>query len=187
MFDLGWSEMMVVGILALIIIGPKDLPKVFKQVSYWVRQLRGMASEFRSGVDEMVRDADLEDAKKIFDTASEFNPKNQFKNLVDPKDEMSKELDIEADLGPGFETPSKELFEELTASDSDKTEASATKTPVTKKTTPKKTTAKTTAAKKPVAKKAASTKAAPKKKAPAKTPAKKSAPKAATKPVKPKA
>lgn len=163
--------MMVIGVTALLIIGPKDLPKVFKQVTLWVRYVRGMANEFRSGVDDMVRDADLEDAKKMFDTASELSPKNQFKSLIDPNDDISKGLDMESDSGLGFDTPSKELFEELTASTPEIEESSPTK-----KTT----------AKKPAVKKAASTKAAPKKKTPAKTTAKKPASKVATKPAKPK-
>lgn len=171
MFDIGWPEMMVIGFVALLVVGPKDMPRVFKQVTHWMRYLRGMANEFRSGVDEMVRDADLEDAKKIFDSANEFNPKNQFKSLVDPDDEMSKELDIEADLNPGFETPSKELFEELTVAEPEETETSPKKTPPTKKT----------AAKKAPAKKATSAKAAPKKKASAKNSAKTSATKPAIK------
>ena len=65
MFDIGWSEMMVIAILALIVIGPKDLPRVLKSVSYWVRKARSLAREFQSGVDEMIREADLDDAKTL--------------------------------------------------------------------------------------------------------------------------
>ena len=93
MFDLGWSEMMIVGVLALIIIGPKDLPRVFKQLSYWIKQLRGMASEFQSGIDEMVKEADLEDVKKIA-TGKSFKPLEDIKSSTEAfKKQVKEQMD----------------------------------------------------------------------------------------------
>ena len=64
MFGVDSSELAVVAILALIFIGPKDLPKVMRTVGYWVGRARGMARHFTSGIENMVREAELEEMEK---------------------------------------------------------------------------------------------------------------------------
>ena len=64
MFGVDSSELAVVAILALIFIGPKDLPKVMRTVGYWVGRIRGMARHFTSGIENMVREAELEEMEK---------------------------------------------------------------------------------------------------------------------------
>ncbi|QAY77363.1 Sec-independent protein translocase protein TatB [Sphingosinicella sp. BN140058] len=64
MFDIGYSELLVVAIVALIVIGPKDLPRVMRTVGQWVGRARGMARHFRSGIDTMIREAELEEMEK---------------------------------------------------------------------------------------------------------------------------
>lgn len=64
MLDIGWSEMAIVALIALIVVGPKDLPKALRTVRAWIAKLRGMAREFQSGVDDLVREADLQDVRK---------------------------------------------------------------------------------------------------------------------------
>jgi len=64
MFGVDSSELAVVAILALIFIGPKDLPKVMRTVGYWVGRVRGMARHFTSGLENMVREAELEEMEK---------------------------------------------------------------------------------------------------------------------------
>ena len=64
MFGVDSSEFAVVAILALIFIGPKDLPKVMRTVGYWVGRVRGMARHFTSGIENMVREAELEEMEK---------------------------------------------------------------------------------------------------------------------------
>ncbi len=64
MFGVDSSELAVVAILALIFIGPKDLPKVMRTVGYWVGRVRGMARHFTSGIENMVREAELEEMEK---------------------------------------------------------------------------------------------------------------------------
>ena len=61
MFGVDSSELAVVAILALIFIGPKDLPRVLRTVGYWVGRVRGMARHFTAGIETMVRDAELEE------------------------------------------------------------------------------------------------------------------------------
>src|SRR5690349_19575533 len=64
MFGVDSSELAVVAILALIFIGPKDLPKVMRTVGYWVGRARGMARHFTSGIENMMREAELEEMEK---------------------------------------------------------------------------------------------------------------------------
>ncbi|MGN6059052.1 MAG: Sec-independent protein translocase protein TatB, partial [Sphingomicrobium sp.] len=64
MFGVDSTELAIVAILALIFIGPKDLPRVMRTVGYWVGRVRGMARHFTSGIENMVREAELEEMEK---------------------------------------------------------------------------------------------------------------------------
>jgi sec-independent protein translocase protein TatB len=64
MFDIAPSEFLLVAFVALVVIGPKDLPKAMRVVGYWVGKARGVARSFRQGFDNMVREAELEEMEK---------------------------------------------------------------------------------------------------------------------------
>jgi sec-independent protein translocase protein TatB len=64
MFDLAWSEILVIAVVAILVVGPKDLPRMMKTVGQWVAKARRMAAHFQSGVDEMIRQSELEDLRK---------------------------------------------------------------------------------------------------------------------------
>jgi sec-independent protein translocase protein TatB len=64
MFDVGYSELLLIAIVALVVIGPKDLPRVMRTVGHWVGRAREMARHFRAGVDTMMREAELEEMEK---------------------------------------------------------------------------------------------------------------------------
>lgn len=66
MFDIGWSELLVIGIVALVVIGPKDLPQAFRIVGQWVSKARVLARELQSHVDDLMREADVQDMKREF-------------------------------------------------------------------------------------------------------------------------
>jgi len=70
MFDIGWSELVVIGIVALIAIGPKELPGVLRAVGQWIGKIKRMASEFQGQFQEAMREAEVADLKKQFDEAS---------------------------------------------------------------------------------------------------------------------
>ena len=63
MFDLGWDEMAVIAVVALVVLGPKELPNALRTVSGLMKQARKLANEFQSGVHQIIREAELEDAK----------------------------------------------------------------------------------------------------------------------------
>ena len=101
MFDIGWTEMMVIAMLALIIIGPKDLPGTLRTVGQWVRKARSLAREFQSGVDEMVREAELDEARKALEATKGGNLTKQIAKAVDPDGELTAEAKaLERDTRP---------------------------------------------------------------------------------------
>ena len=67
MFDIGWGEFLVIGVVALIAIGPKELPGVLRMVGQWVAKARKMAAEFQGQFTEAMREAEMADLKKTFD------------------------------------------------------------------------------------------------------------------------
>ncbi|SFO25301.1 Sec-independent protein translocase protein TatB [Sphingomonas sp. OK281] len=71
MFDIAPSEFLLVAFVALVVIGPKDLPKAMRVVGYWVGKARGVARQFRSGFDSMVREAELEEMEKRWASENE--------------------------------------------------------------------------------------------------------------------
>ena len=89
MFDIGWSEMLIIGAVALIVIGPKELPGALKTFAYWVRQARKLAREFQSGVDDMIRQAELEEAKQAVEEARQ-KLNRDIENAVDPTGEVKQ-------------------------------------------------------------------------------------------------
>ena len=71
MFDIGWSEFVVIAIVALIAIGPKELPGVLRMVGQWMGKARKMAAEFQGQFQEAMREAEMADLKKSFDEVKE--------------------------------------------------------------------------------------------------------------------
>ena len=195
MLDIGWSEMMVVAIIALLIIGPRDLPRVMRTVGQWVKKAQSLAREFQRGIDDMAREADLEDAKKLMDTGRSIaNPKKAVMDAIDPTGAIAEEgKSIKAAVDEGA-PPAKPLAGESKAAKADAEQAAPEAVePAATGATPKAASAKTDTAKTATAKtakpKAATPKAATAKTAKPKAAAAEAAAPKATKPkaAKPKA
>lgn len=88
MFDLGWGELLVVGVVALVVLGPKELPNALRTISNLTKTARKLAGEFQSGVNEIVREADLEDARKAAQAISKGSISKAIEKAVDPTGEM---------------------------------------------------------------------------------------------------
>jgi sec-independent protein translocase protein TatB len=84
LFDLGWSEILLIGVVALVFIGPKDLPKAMRVAGYWVRKARTLSREFQSSIDQMIREAELDEMRQELKKASEFDLNKEFHNTIDP-------------------------------------------------------------------------------------------------------
>src|SRR3954451_11850324 len=71
MFDIGWSELVVIAVVALVAIGPKELPGVLRTVGQWIGKARKLAGEFQGQCGEAMREAEMADLKKSFDEVKE--------------------------------------------------------------------------------------------------------------------
>lgn len=83
MFDLAWSEIALIGVVALIAIGPKDMPVAIRAVAQMVKKARRMASEFQTHVDEMVREANLHEVRDHINDIRSMDIKGKILNAVD--------------------------------------------------------------------------------------------------------
>lgn len=71
MLDMGWTEILLIGVVALIVVGPKDLPRMLRTLGQYAGKLRGMAREFQRSMDDAAREADLEELKDVRKTLNE--------------------------------------------------------------------------------------------------------------------
>src|SRR6478735_11374849 len=67
MFDISWGKLVIIGVVALLVIGPKELPAVLRQLGQWMTKIRRMAAEFQGQFQEAMREAEMADLKKQFD------------------------------------------------------------------------------------------------------------------------
>lgn len=96
MLDVGWTEILVIAVVLIIVVGPKDLPQMLRTFGRMMTKMRGMASDFRHQFDEALREADLEDVKKTIGDAQKLNPLNTIREAVNPLRQMGN--DIRSDL-----------------------------------------------------------------------------------------
>lgn len=89
--------MAIIMLLALIIIGPRDLPRVARTIGQWVRKGRMLAREFQHSLDDMVRETELDDVKKEIEKAGRTDFKKAVENTIDPKGELTKAFETNAD------------------------------------------------------------------------------------------
>jgi sec-independent protein translocase protein TatB len=101
MFDIGWSELLLIGIVALIAIGPKELPGALRTLGQWMAKVRRMASEFQNQFHEAMREAELADLKKEVD---EMATKAQSYAHFDPIDDIRKDIEKAASPPPDLDT-----------------------------------------------------------------------------------
>lgn len=113
MFGLGWGEMVVIGIVALIAIGPKELPTVLRTLGQWMGKVRRMANEFQGQFQEALREAEFADLKKHADDIS--SSVNEFSN-IDPLADVQKDVEREFAETPAAEAkPAETLNADTTA------------------------------------------------------------------------
>jgi len=103
-FGVGYSELFVLALIAVIVIGPKDLPKVLRAFGKMMTKARGMAREFQGHVDSAMKDAGLEDVKKDLQGLKNLNPM-QIKNEIASPSASSKNNDFDKYFGAPDEAP----------------------------------------------------------------------------------
>src|ERR1700739_3115164 len=92
LFDLGMSQLLLIGVVALVFIGPKDLPKALRVAGFWVRKARTLSREFQSSIDQMIREAELDEIRQDLKKATEFDLEKEFHNTIDPTGSLSESL-----------------------------------------------------------------------------------------------
>ncbi|WP_052214777.1 Sec-independent protein translocase protein TatB [Belnapia sp. F-4-1] len=104
MFDLAWSEIALIGVVALVVIGPKDLPEAIRGVARGISKLRRMASEFQGQADELVREANLDEVRQSINEIRRFNVRDELTRAVD-KDGSIRKTFTEDPLKPSYTPP----------------------------------------------------------------------------------
>jgi sec-independent protein translocase protein TatB len=94
MLGMGWQEIFLVAVVAVIVVGPTELPRVLRTVSYWIRKLRGMAREFQSGVEDVIRETDLQDLRKELEDKTMSGLKEPWSDTTDLKDEVDGAMGV---------------------------------------------------------------------------------------------
>jgi len=105
MFDFAWSELALIGVVALVCIPPKDLPRAMRTVGMWVRKARAVAHEFQGSLEQMVREAELDEVRKQVEKATSFNVEEEIARHIDPHGEIHGALSDPVLRDPMAELP----------------------------------------------------------------------------------
>jgi len=130
MFDISWTEFLLIGVVALIVIGPKELPAVMRSLGQWTRKIRSLAADFQNQFHEAMREAEMADLKKqVDDMASGVKQYDPLKEVRTDVEAIGKDLDnsvkapdkpadqgaakVPADAPPAVELPIPQAAAEL--------------------------------------------------------------------------
>src|SRR5271167_1778368 len=89
MFDFAWSEIGVIVLVALLVIGPKDLPRVLRTAGTWVRKARAVAKEFQGSVEQMIRESELDEVRRTVQDVTSQDLGHKISKTVDPTGELT--------------------------------------------------------------------------------------------------
>lgn len=102
MLDIGWSELLVIAVVLIVVVGPKDLPPMIRAFGKTMAGLRKMAGDFRSQFDEALKEADMDDVRQTISDVRNLNPTNSLRDAMNPLRQLGNE--IRSDL-QGATTP----------------------------------------------------------------------------------
>ncbi|RUM05838.1 Sec-independent protein translocase protein TatB [Rhizobium chutanense] len=103
MFDIGWTELLVIAVVLIVVVGPKDLPPMLRAFGKMTQRARKVAGEFRAQFDEALREAELDDVRQTISDAQKLNPVNSLREAMNPLRQMGNE--IKADLQKASAAP----------------------------------------------------------------------------------
>lgn len=92
MLDVGWQELFLIAVITIIVVGPKEIPRVLRTVTLWIRKIKDMAREFQNSIDDIAREADLDDIKQQLAAAKDFDIEREMENAIDPNGDVSNAI-----------------------------------------------------------------------------------------------
>jgi sec-independent protein translocase protein TatB len=92
MFDIGWTEMLVIAVVMIVVVGPKDLPKMLRTFGRMTTKMRSMAGDFQKQFNEALKEAELDDVKKSVDALRSMNPANEIKKQLNPFEKAAADV-----------------------------------------------------------------------------------------------
>ncbi len=104
MFDIGWSELLVIAVVAIVVVGPKDLPKLMRSVGHYAGKLRRAASDFQRQFEEAMRESEVEEVKRAIESVRAETPSLDLKAPID-KPVMLPKPAIDAEDAPAKPKP----------------------------------------------------------------------------------
>ncbi len=107
MFDIGWSEMAVIALVALVVFGPKELPTALRTGAKLMKQGRKLAREFQNSVDQLIKEAELDEVKNLATAAKQGRLDSVIEKAIDPTGEIKQAVDAKAvqrELNAGGDT-----------------------------------------------------------------------------------
>ena len=93
MFDMGWWELSIVGLIMILVLGPKELPQAMRTIARFMRKARRLASEFQGHLDDLAREADLDDVRKTVTSIKNKDVGSMIEQAVDPTGELTRDID----------------------------------------------------------------------------------------------
>ena len=92
MFDIGWTEMLVIAIVMVVVVGPKDLPRMLRTFGKTAAKLRSMAGDFQKQFNDALKEAELDDVKKSVDELRSLNPANEIRKQLNPFEKVAADV-----------------------------------------------------------------------------------------------
>ena len=92
MFDIGWTEMLVIAIVMVVVVGPKDLPRMLRTFGKTTAKLRAMAGDFQKQFNDALKEAELDDVKKSVDELRSLNPANEIRKQLNPFEKVANDV-----------------------------------------------------------------------------------------------
>lgn len=95
MFDLGWTELIVVAVVTILVVGPKELPGMLRTIGRSMGQMRRMAGDFQRQFNDALKEAELDDVQKAVESVNNINPTKQIKNSLNPIKQATEDVQRE--------------------------------------------------------------------------------------------
>lgn len=111
MFEIGWTEMLVIAVVMIVVVGPKDLPRMLRTFGRMTTKLRGMAGDFQKQFNDAIKEAELDDVKKSVESLRSLNPAHEIRKQLNPFEKAA--ADVRAGLDSALKpTPKPEALAE---------------------------------------------------------------------------